>query len=97
MNAELAVLAACAAEHPIDVASLLERGRPEEIAHVLGLLERETAGRVLARMTPSAAAEGLTLLDVDAAAESWPRLVSRARRWCSRAARSRRGAPPCRR
>ncbi|HKU39645.1 MAG TPA: CBS domain-containing protein [Polyangiales bacterium] len=69
MNAELALLATFSVEHPIDVANLLERGTPEEIAHVLGLLERDAAGRVVARMTPTAAAAGLALLEIDSAAE----------------------------
>jgi magnesium transporter len=69
VSAELALLATFSAEHPIDVASLLERGTPEEIAHVLGLLDRDAAGRVVSRMTPAAAAAGLSLLEVDVAAE----------------------------
>jgi magnesium transporter len=69
VSAELALLATFSAEHPIDVASLLERGTPEEIAHVLGLLDREAAARVVSRMTPAAAAEGLDLLEIDVAAE----------------------------
>lgn len=69
MNAELALLATFSLEHPIDVASLLERGTPEEIAHVLGLLDRDAAGRVIARMSPTAAAEGLALLELELAAD----------------------------
>jgi magnesium transporter len=69
VNAELALLATFSAEHPIDVASILERGTPEDIAHVLGLLDREAASRVISRMTPAAAAAGLSMLEIDVAAE----------------------------
>jgi magnesium transporter len=69
VSAELALLTTFATEHPIDVASYLERGTPEEIAHVLAQLDHDAAARVLARLTPSAAAAGLGALELDAAAE----------------------------
>jgi len=69
VSAEQALLARFATEHPIDVAHLLERGTPVQIAHVLAQLERDAAGHVLSRLTPSAAASALAELERELAAK----------------------------
>ena len=69
VEVELALLTTFATEHPIDVASYLERGTPEEVAHVLLQLDRDIAARVISRMTPSTAASCLEALEVDIGAE----------------------------
>lgn len=69
MTVEVALLTTFAHEHPIDVAHLLERGTPEEVAHVLSQLDHECASRVVARMTPSTAAAAVCLLELETAAE----------------------------
>jgi magnesium transporter len=68
-EAEIALLTTFAIEHPIDFAHLLERGTPEESAHVLTQLDHETASIVVARMTPSAAAAAICAIDLENAAE----------------------------
>jgi magnesium transporter len=69
IEAELALLTTFATEHPIDVASYLERGTPEEIAHVLSQLDHEVAAKVIERITPSVAALSLEELEREVAAE----------------------------
>jgi magnesium transporter len=68
-EAEIALLTTLATEHPIDFAHLVERGTPEEVAHVLTQLDHKTASLVVARMTPAAAAAALCVLEVEYAAE----------------------------
>lgn len=68
-DAENALLTTFATEHPIDFAHLLERGTPEEVAHVLRQVDHETASIVVARMTPSAAAAALCTMELEHAAD----------------------------
>jgi magnesium transporter len=68
-EAEIALLTTFATEHPIDFAHLLERGTPEEVAHVLTQLDHETASLVVGRLTPSAAAAALCSIELENAAE----------------------------
>jgi magnesium transporter len=68
-DAEIALLTTFATEHPIDFARLVEGGTPEDVAHVLAQLDHETASIVLARMTPSAAAAAICLIELENAAE----------------------------
>jgi magnesium transporter len=69
VSTEIDLLTTFATEHPIDVAHLMERGTPDEIAHVLAQLDRETASQIVARMMPSSAAPAVCLLELDIAAE----------------------------
>ncbi|MET0386877.1 MAG: CBS domain-containing protein [Polyangiales bacterium] len=69
MTAVAALLETFAAEHPNDVARLLDRGTAEQVAPLLDRLERDASARLLSRMNPITAAGVLVRFERDVAAE----------------------------